>query len=264
MRMTMLVLLLGAVAQHVCAADAGRETTGAPDSRAVLTGAQVVQILDETVDWYRTLGVQQQIATQPSDLLILYANRQTADKLMALAFEIARANAELLSSEAGAAQAGARSASASETPAGRNLDDRRAAIQAQIDSRRRELAVAPAGRRVELQAKIAVLQGEFDLVNARRNLLNNMAQYEGQNDTNGFGANALKAHIDAIAASVPSSGAGSPTSAPAAAPANPSAGANAEAGASLRQLGIWDLAGAVFRLSAKSHMIVTIDQRTAA
>ena len=73
-----------------------------PDSRAVLTGDQVVQILDATVDWYRTLGIQQQAATQPSDLLILYANRQTADKVIALAFEIARANAELLSSEASA------------------------------------------------------------------------------------------------------------------------------------------------------------------
>src|SRR5262245_17155191 len=72
--------------------------------RAVMTGEQVVQILDETVDWYRTLGTQQQAATQPSDLLILYANRQTADKVMALAFEIARANAELISSEAGVQQ----------------------------------------------------------------------------------------------------------------------------------------------------------------
>jgi len=69
---------------------------GVLDSRAVMTGEQVVQILDETVNWYRTLGVQQQAATQPSDLLILYANRQTADKVVALAFEIARANAELL------------------------------------------------------------------------------------------------------------------------------------------------------------------------
>src|SRR6266851_9994677 len=74
---------------------------------SVLTGEQVVQILDETVDWYRTLGTQQQNATQPSDLLILFANRQTADKVIALAFEIARANAELLSSEASSGQSAA-------------------------------------------------------------------------------------------------------------------------------------------------------------
>src|SRR5712664_3042524 len=76
------------------------QAAAASNSRvSVLTGEQVVQILDETVDWYRTLGIQQQHATQPSDLLILFANRQTADKVVGLAFEIARANAELLSSE---------------------------------------------------------------------------------------------------------------------------------------------------------------------
>src|SRR5258707_7903678 len=64
---------------------------------SVLSGEQVVQILDETVDWYRTLGTQQQYATEPSDLLILFANRQTADQVVGLAFGIARANAELLS-----------------------------------------------------------------------------------------------------------------------------------------------------------------------
>src|SRR5512139_4044467 len=81
-------------------------------SRAVMTGEQVIRILDETVDWYRSLGVQQQSATQPSDLLILYANRQTADRVVALAFEIARANAELLSSEAGLKQEAEDAASA--------------------------------------------------------------------------------------------------------------------------------------------------------
>src|SRR4030095_6135988 len=91
------------------APDAPRASPAAPSaqaitSRAVMTGEQVVRILDETVDWYRTLGAQQQSATQPSDLLILYANRQIADRAIGLAFEIARANAELLSSEADVAQ----------------------------------------------------------------------------------------------------------------------------------------------------------------
>ena len=69
-------------------------------NRAVMMSDEVVGILDETVDWYRMLGVQQQSATQPSDLFILYANRQAADRVVALAFELARANAELLSSQA--------------------------------------------------------------------------------------------------------------------------------------------------------------------
>src|SRR5260370_24744905 len=93
-----LIAAIGLQAGAACAADQATARV------AVLTGEQVVQILDDTVDWYRTLGTQQQHATQPSDLLILFANRQTADQVIALAFEIARANAELLSSEAGSSQ----------------------------------------------------------------------------------------------------------------------------------------------------------------
>src|ERR1700679_1328757 len=60
---------------------------------APMSGAQVIQVLDQTVDWYRTLGIQQQAANEPSDLLILYDNRQTATQVLGLAFDVARANA---------------------------------------------------------------------------------------------------------------------------------------------------------------------------
>src|SRR5437763_738087 len=108
LRTLALLLTAGALLDGAIAADApGSSPAASPaqatTSRAVMTGEQVVRILDETVDWYRTLGAQQQSATQPSDLLILYANRQIADRAIGLAFEIARANAELLSSEADAA-----------------------------------------------------------------------------------------------------------------------------------------------------------------
>src|SRR6202051_4993385 len=107
MRSRVLFDLFAVVCGPAHAADpSAPSAAGAPSSRvSVLTGEQVVQILDETVDWYRTLGTQQQNVTPPRDLLILFANRQTADKVVALAFEIARANAELLSSEASAGQA---------------------------------------------------------------------------------------------------------------------------------------------------------------
>ena len=262
MRRVASVILLGVAACCASAAEDASLTTSAPDSRAVMTGDQVVQILDETVDWYRTLGIQQQAATQPSDLLILYANRQTADKVMALAFEIARANAELLSSEAGAAQARAEAESAqSQAQVQKKLEAQRAAIQTEIEARRRELAAAARRDRSAMQAKIAVLQGELDMINARRNLVSNMVQFESQSDVNGFGANALKAHIDAIAASIPSSSGASTT--PAALSTGAAAAAPNSAGAvSFSQFGIWDLAAAVFRLSAKGRTIETVDRRT--
>lgn len=260
MRGSVAFLILSAAALAAAAADT---TPAAPsDSRAVMTGDQVVEILDETVDWYRTLGVQQQAATQPSDLLILYANQQTADKVMSLAFEIARANAELLSSEAGAAREREEAASEESLSAiQKKLDTQRTSLQAEVESRRRQLAAASRQERADAQEKISVLQRELDLLNSRRNLLAGMARFSSESDDAGFGANALKAHIDAIAASIPAT-----SKAPAAADvatAAPLAAGTAGIG-TLARFGIWDLTATVFRLSAKARTIENIDRRTEA
>src|SRR5262245_17152586 len=175
-------------------------------SRAVMSGDQVVRILDETVDWYRMLGVQQQSATQPSDLLILYANRQAADRVVALAFELARANAELLSSQAEVQQNAEPDASGSPQALQReqrDLDARGTGLQAEIAAAQRQLGAAEGDERNMLQAKVAELQSELDLVNARRNLLNNKMEFAHETDANGSGVMALKDQIDAIAASIP-------------------------------------------------------------
>ena len=239
-----------------------------------MTGEQVMRILDETVDWYRTLGAQQQSATQPSDLLILYANRQIADRAIGLAFEIARANAELLSSEADVAPKAAADAASSPQALQRvqqQLDGRRAKIQAEIASTQRRLAAAPKAQGAEVQTRISELQSELDLVNARRNLHGSMSQFTYQSDANGAGVNALKAHIDAIAVSIPSSSGGA---GPAGAAAGSASGSAAAPTASSPlstgsdngsgRLGIWDLAANVLRLSDKIRTIDIVDRRTAA
>ena len=264
MRATIATAALAAlIAFAALAAEAPEQPAAQAVSRAVMTGDQVVQILDETVDWYRTLGAQQQAATQPSDLLILYANRQTADKVVALAFEIARANAELLSSEAGVKKEADEEASAQSLGKVRKrLDEQRTSIQAEMEAARREFSNAPKAEQAALQSRISVLQGQLDLVNARRNMVTNMSQFASETDTTGFGANALKAHIDAIAASIPAaSGVATPVTASPAAAAL--AASNAPASTPLSRFGIWDLAGTVFRLSGKMSTIDQIDQRTA-
>jgi small-conductance mechanosensitive channel len=250
------------------AADAPTQPdASATQPRAVMTSEQVVQVLDDTVDWYRTLGAQQQASRQPSDLLILYANRQTADQIMKLVFDFARANAELLSSEAGVKRAAEEEASEqSLTRLRKRLDDQRASIQAEIDASLRQAAGSSRDEQATLQSRISVLKGQLDLVNARRNMLSNMAQFASETDASGFGANALKAHIDAIAASVP---AASGTRAPLVqtSDADPDSGIAESpvvaAGGSISRFGIWDLAATVFRLSAKARTIEQIDQRTA-
>jgi hypothetical protein len=175
----------------------------ADDSRvSVLTAEQVIEILDQTVDWYRTLGAQQQNATQPSDLLILFANRQTADQVVDLALEIARANAELLSSEAGAGQ------NLPDASSSRSLNQQQSQLDAQRASIEAEIAgLKESGGSVKnknnVSAKLVELQGELAMAAARRNLLDTMTEFTDQNNPKQASVNALKAHINAIAATLP-------------------------------------------------------------
>ena len=251
----------------------------ASQARAVMNGEQVIRILDETVNWYRMLGVQQQASTQPSDLLILYANRQTADRVVALAFELARANAELLSSQAEVEPTKAPDPSAESAhelslqEKQQELDTRRATIQSDIAAAQKQLPDATGAERTELQAKIAELQSELDLVNARRNMLSTMVEFAHETDANGSGVSALKEHINAIAASIPAAtpgampelGATDDAAGTAAAPNGsgtaPSAAPETSGGS---RFGIWDLLSNVLRLSNKLSTIDEIDRRTAA
>ena len=234
-----------------------------------MTSDQVVQILDETVDWYRMLGVQQQSATQPSDLLILYGNRQAADRVVALVFQLASANAELLSSQAEMEQQEAPEAPNSPQALQReqrDLDARRDTIQTEITATERQLAGAETAERSALQARVAELRSELDLVNARRNLLNNMANFAHETDANGSGVSVLREHINAVAASIPAAAAGVM---PEVGVAETSAGVGNSAPplteqVSARRFAIWDLGANALRLQSKLSTIDEVDRRTEA
>jgi small-conductance mechanosensitive channel len=297
------------------AAGASVAIAAAPDVGShvsVLTGEQVVQILDQTVEWYRTLGTQQQTASQPSDLLILYANQQTANQVIALAFDIARANAELLSSEAsnapdsnappgnaspGSAPPGSAAPTGDAAASATQIDEsqkkllaQRQKVESEMEATRRQLAGGKSDTRDQTE-KLSELQGELAMMDARNNLLDTMAQFVSQTDSKTASANALKAHIDAIAMSVPmtgtapvtsgtvasatgvaGSGAGGSTTAatPAASTAAPPKAAPAPAtlfaagNAPSPRAGIWDLASNALKLSEKISTIKAIDRGTAA
>ncbi|HEX8782945.1 MAG TPA: mechanosensitive ion channel domain-containing protein, partial [Steroidobacteraceae bacterium] len=271
-----LLLLLGSLpgTPTVAAAEGPTAAPQPPTRVSPLTAEQLIQILDETVDWYRTLGIQQENATQPSDLLLLYANRQTADEVVRLAFQIARANAELLSSEASSAPATGTDADRSpqalaqkQQSTAQQADD----IQKEMDSVRRALATAPASARSDLNAKLLELQGELAMVKAQKNLLDTMSQFVYESDARRANVSALKARIDAIAATIPAASSTATTtplpasasgasSTAAAAPAATTAASAAAPG----MLGLWDLFAAALNLSKKLTNIEAVDQRTRA
>jgi len=257
----------------------------APGAAAPMTGPQVIQLLDQTIDWYRTLGIQQQVSNEPSDLLILHDNRQTANQVIASAFEAARANAGILANQPGRKDTqGASASSQSLSQLQNKFAAKGTETQNELDSDEARLAAAPPEQKVELQAKISELRGELDLINARKSLLATLSSLTSPSDTNGISAGALKAQIDAMAVTVPSATASgstpsnpasfNPTSpntvptgpaAPTAPnPAVPPSTLTGASGIAAARFGIWDLAANVVRLSEKAATIDAVDQHTSA
>jgi small-conductance mechanosensitive channel len=237
-----------------------------------MTGPQVIQLLDQTVNWYRTLGVQQQAANEPSDLLILYDNRQTASHVIGLAFDIARANAEILSKAPALKDAGNPSSSQTLGQLQAKFTAQGATIQTELESDQHQLERARAKQKTDLRAKISELQAELELVEARKSLLNTLSTFTTQNDTGGISVSALKAQIEAMAVTMPASASApaaasgaSPPSTPSLSNSTPAAAASTSSGASgsaAARFGIWDLIAGAVRLSEKVATIDSIDKQT--
>ncbi len=262
----------GAAASGV--ATPGAATPGASPAPP-MSGPQVIQLLDQTIDWYRTLGVQQQAATEPSDLLILYDNRQTANQVIGLAFDIARADAEILARQPENANGGDAQASQTLNQLQSKFIAQGIAVQAELDSDQRQIKEARPTRKVELEAKISELQGELELINARKSLLATLSTFTSQSGSGGLSSGALKAQIDAMAVTMPASASTAPGASNASAPGSAAtAGATSAAapgglqpltgpsGILAARFGLWDLGANVVRLSEKISTIDLVDRRT--
>jgi small-conductance mechanosensitive channel len=243
-----------------------------------MTADEVIDTLDQSVDWYRTLAIQQQSATEPSDWLVLAENRQTADQVLKLAFEIARANAAILAKQATAPAAADTDPTSMQTLQQYQAKDaaQHQAVQQEIEAARSDLAGSRASQRANIAAKISELQGELDLLDARTKLLDTMADLLSSNGS-GQSSSALKTQIDAMAIALPAangnggSGGNAGNGAAAVAGAGASAGATATrplqpaaTAAPESRFGLWDLAAEVIRLWEKDGTISDVDQRTVA
>jgi hypothetical protein len=81
------VILLGAWSRYA------QTPTAAPPN---VLGKDILQYLRENIDWYRHLRLQEQIATDPSDLTFLDDDRQLAEQIVQPSFDFARAESKLI------------------------------------------------------------------------------------------------------------------------------------------------------------------------
>jgi small-conductance mechanosensitive channel len=181
------------------------QTNSASSDTTASNGEDIIPFLNQTIEWYRQITVQQQLATEPSDVLFLNDNRQIADQVVRLSFDFARARAQSLNNEpspAASSQQGQGSQYQRLADAANKADQQVKASQQEIDTQRQKLATATGKKRRELEALIAETQSELDLFQARRDVLRSMLQF-ATGASGAAGGGNLSARIDELAKTVP-------------------------------------------------------------
>lgn len=167
-------------------------------------GQRVIDYLNQSIDWHRQIIVEEQVATDPSDVLFVNDNRQTANSILRLSFDFARADAQLLDAQgrteaATGPQAGPvqyQSLIKTVQAADQEVRD----TQTELDSDRNSLATTRGANRQKLKAEIDELQSELDLAQTRSKTLHQILQFVS--GASGTGGN-FSAQIDQLEHSVP-------------------------------------------------------------
>jgi small-conductance mechanosensitive channel len=234
-------------------------------SGAELNGAQLIQFLNQTISWYHQLSVQQQIAEEPDEILTVSDNREIADKAVRLAFDFARAQADILASQKGAQSALNGGGGAQQYQGLQQLDAKLDKeyqdTQAELEADKKKLATASGAMRRRLESEISELQGELALAAARRDAVGSMVDFMNSSAAKSGGSIGLKGQIEALAATVPvvtSGNSHEPAEARAASPATGTITAKPEPS------GIWGLTTDLLAVSGKLNTVDSVEQQTTA
>jgi small-conductance mechanosensitive channel len=215
--------------------------------------AQVIQFLSRTISWHREVEAEGKLANRPTDLSFAQANAHIADQVVRLAFEYARGQAQIQAKQAPPPPASSddnsqrfqRLAQAAD-----RVEQQLQQTQTEAQQLRQKLAQAPERKRAALEAQLAEVQSEVNLLDARHEALENMTAFV--TSKNNGGSVGLRAQIEELAQSVPAQ-LSRPSSAQDQTGAQSSGtviGGGQQGGS-----GIWELSGDIIRLSGKIHTL---------
>lgn len=213
----------------------------------------IVRFLTSTINWYRGLAQEQQVATDAGDLTYLAENRRVADQVVQQAFDFARQQEQFLAKqgkEATTQQANNGDAQYQHlNDMAQSADSQVDELQGEIQGLQKKLQVASPRRRGELQAQLAETQSELALTQARRDVLRSMMDFVSGTTASGLGASGLRAQIEELARSVPSALNPNPNS------SSNSGNANNAAAHNATPSGIWGLTADIFKLSGRISIL---------
>jgi Mechanosensitive ion channel len=182
---------------------------------------QVITFLTESIDWYRYLSVEQQIATDPVDLLFLDDNQPIGAQIVRLSFDFARADASLVATSLAARsdQGGAAIPDTSSSELAHFVDLEKKSEEASrqasqdVESLKRKLLTGRRADHQKLQAALDETQSRLELLQAGSKSLRDLVEFVRATGAGGPQTGNLAATIDDLARTVPE--ATSPASLPA-------------------------------------------------
>jgi len=161
--------------------------------------------LNQAIDWYRHLSVEEEIAVDPADVRFFNDDRQVAKQVLQLSFDFARSNAKLLARQKApapdnAADAPRRNRGLSRAAASAEADVREA--QTELGDLKRKLETASEKNRRKLQITIDEVQSELNLAQTRSETFRSIVEFMGSAGGAGAGSS-LIAQIDELQKSIP-------------------------------------------------------------
>src|SRR4051794_17914479 len=196
------IVILGGILGH---AQLDNDTSKKDASAAQTGGAEdIISFLNQTIVWSRQLTAEQQLVTEPSDALFLNDSRQVADQVVKLAFDFARARAQVLASQTDTAnQPQATSQYQRLIDSATKADKQVKGLQQELDNFHQQLQTATGKKRTTLLAIISETEGELELFQTRRDTLRSMLQFATGTAASGLSSGSLSSQVEELARTVP-------------------------------------------------------------
>jgi small-conductance mechanosensitive channel len=222
------------------------------------TAPDVIAYLNQTIDWYRHLAIEEAIATDPSDILFVNDNREMASQIVRLSFEFARAAAQVASAQSPPQTNPTPSSSRFQNLVriAAQADQLVRETQTEIDQIRSQAQTARPPQRQKLQATVEELQSELALAQARSEAIHNIIQFTNTGSSGASGENLL-AQVQQLQRSVPEVSVSNPSTTPTDGQAKSSAVSTPTSASTHREQpnGLLALITDLFSLTRKIHVI---------
>ena len=213
---------------------------------------QVIGYLLQSVNWYRHVYTERQIASDPGDLVFLNDNQAIESQIVKLSFEFARADAALAKTQdAPATVAGSASADLAHFIELKNRNDQvTQQTSADIGKLNEKSASARKADRKKLQAALDDAQSRLELLQAVSQAVNDLIQFVQTARTARANTATLDLTIDDLAQSIPE------LSSPAIPLSKlPAQDADSKTSNSWREAGFLGLGSEVSALNRKLHVV---------